>query len=69
MNMLPKRLPAADESRTANRPTLLLVDDEERILRSLRMLFAADYRVLTSTDGHEALEILERERVEVEETP
>lgn len=65
MNMLPKRLPAADESRTANRPTLLLVDDEERILRSLRMLFAADYRVLTSTDGHEALEILERERVQV----
>lgn len=47
------------------RPTLLLVDDEERILRSLRMLFAVDYRVLICTSGHEALEILQREKVHV----
>lgn len=45
------------------RPTLLFVDDEERILRSLRLLFAANYRVLTTTDGNEALEILRREKV------
>ena len=45
------------------RPTLLFVDDEERILRSLRMLFAANFRVLVTTDGHEALEILKREKV------
>ncbi len=45
------------------KPTLLFVDDEERILRSLRMLFAANYRVLVTTDGHEALEILRREKV------
>lgn len=45
------------------RPTLLFVDDEERILRSLRMLFAANYRVLVTTSGHEALEILKREKV------
>lgn len=54
---LPVR-PAADP-----RPTLLFVDDEERILRSLRMLFAANYRVLVTTSGHEALEILKREKV------
>lgn len=45
------------------KPTLLFVDDEERILRSLRMLFAANYRVLVTTSGHEALEILKREKV------
>ncbi|MGE5318828.1 MAG: response regulator [Hyphomicrobiaceae bacterium] len=45
------------------KPTLLFVDDEERILRSLRMLFAANYRVLVTTSGVEALEILKRERV------
>ena len=45
------------------KPTLLFVDDEERILRSLRMLFAANFRVLVTTDGHEALEILKREKV------
>lgn len=49
----------------ADRPTILFVDDEERILRSLRMLFAANYRVLMTTNGHEALDILRRERVHV----
>jgi response regulator RpfG family c-di-GMP phosphodiesterase len=48
-----------------DRPTILFVDDEERILRSLRMLFAASYRVLMTTNGHEALEILRKERVHV----
>lgn len=47
------------------KPTLLLVDDEERILRSLAMLFRATHRVLTTTDGREALEMLRRERVHV----
>lgn len=46
-----------------SRPTLLFVDDEERILRSLRMLFAGKYRVLVTTSGNEALEILKREKV------
>jgi len=47
------------------KPTILFVDDEERILRSLRMMFALDYKVLTTTDGHEALEILKRENIHV----
>ena len=46
-------------------PTLLFVDDEERILRSLKMMFAAHYRVLTTTSGLDALEILRREKVHV----
>ena len=49
----------------AQRPTLLFVDDEERILRSLKMMFAAHYRVLTTTSGLDALEMLRREKVHV----
>lgn len=48
-----------------SRPTLLFVDDEERILRSLRMLFATNFRVLVTTSGFEALEMLKREKIHV----
>ena len=47
------------------KPTLLLVDDEERILRSLAMLFRSSYNVLTTVDANQALEIVARERVHV----
>ncbi len=47
----------------AGRPTVLFVDDEERILRSLRMMFARDYKVLSTTSGHEAIDLLRGERV------
>lgn len=47
------------------RPTVLLVDDEERILRSLAMLFRLQYEVRATTDAHEALRIIENERVHV----
>lgn len=51
---------------TPNQPdkphTLLLVDDEENILASLRRLFRRDgYRVLCATSGQEGLVILSRE--------
>ena len=40
-------------------PTLLIVDDEENILRSLKRLFRRqDFKVLTATSGAEALEVL-----------
>lgn len=45
--------------------TLLFVDDEERILRSLDMAFRHRYRVLTANDGQAALSLLEREKVDV----
>lgn len=48
-----------------NKPTLLLVDDEERILRSLRMLFFTGYTVHTTTDPQEALHILREHQVHV----
>ncbi len=48
-----------------NKPTLLLIDDEERILRSLRMLFFTGYNVHMTTDPHEAIRILRDEKVHV----
>lgn len=48
-----------------NKPTLLLIDDEERILRSLRMLFFTGYEVHTTTDPQEALRILREQQVHV----
>ncbi|MFT6913838.1 MAG: response regulator RpfG family c-di-GMP phosphodiesterase [Motiliproteus sp.] len=45
---------------------LLLVDDEENILRSLKRLFRRDgYRILTATSGAQGLEVLKQERVGV----
>jgi serine/threonine-protein kinase len=49
----------------SGRPVLLLVDDEERILRSLAMLFRAQYEVRATIDAHEALRIVEAERIHV----
>jgi len=46
-------------------PTLLLIDDEERIVRSLRMLFFSGYNVRTTTDPQEAIRILREEKVHV----
>lgn len=48
-----------------SKPTLLLVDDEERILRSLRMLFMIGYNVRMTTDANEAIDILKNEPVHV----
>lgn len=45
--------------------TIMFVDDEERILRSLRMMFKSQYNVKTTTDGNEALDIIKRDKVHV----
>lgn len=51
---------------SANPPTLLLVDDEESILSSLKRLFRRDgYRILTAGSGAEALEVLAGNAVDV----
>jgi len=46
-------------------PTLMLVDDEERILRSLAMLFRGSYQVRMTTDAREALAMLDAEPAQV----
>lgn len=45
--------------------TLLIVDDEEEILRSLRGLLRLEFEVHTATSGREALEILEQQPIHV----
>src|SRR5271165_1177138 len=47
------------------RHTLLIVDDEVDVLESLRHQFHRGYRVLTSATGHQAIEILENDDVEL----
>jgi two-component system response regulator HupR/HoxA len=42
---------------------ILIVDDEEAILESLELTMSEDYRVFTATNGHEGLQILEREEI------
>lgn len=49
----------------SDKATLMFVDDEERILRSLNMMFRNEYNVFTTTTGQEALDILRRNRVHV----
>ena len=46
--------------------TVLLVDDQEHVLRALqRSLQAARYRVLTAVDGQQALDVLGRDVVDI----
>ncbi len=59
------RLPVAPPEASAGKPTLLFVDDEQRILRSLKLLFARDYQVLATTSGADALNILRKQKVHV----
>jgi len=47
------------------KPKILLVDDEERILRSLSMLLRTQYQIFATSDGNEALKILSREKIHV----
>ncbi len=55
------------ESETPSQPaTLLLVDDEQNILSSLRRLFRPlGYEILTAKNGREGLEVMENEAVDL----
>lgn len=48
-----------------DRANVLLVDDEERVLRSLEMLLKPHFHVFTTTDGNEALAICGRQPIHV----
>ncbi|MEZ5477768.1 MAG: response regulator [Thiolinea sp.] len=52
---------AKENSQQQSKPKILFVDDEERILNSLRALFRLNYDVTVTTDGYHALELLQRE--------
>lgn len=47
------------------KPTLLLVDDEARITRALKMLFRGEFNVLSTDNGHEAIEMARQQTISV----
>jgi len=49
----------------SEKANILFVDDEERVLRSLEMLFRNRFKVYTTTDGNEAVDICRRDRIHV----
>src|SRR5690349_5713416 len=57
--------PTRADGAERRRQTLLIVDDEADVLESLRHQFHRTYRVLTSTSGAEAVDLLENNQVEV----
>ena len=51
---------------TGEQIKILLVDDEENVLKSLkRLFFDEDYRIITATSGEEGLKILEEEHAQI----
>lgn len=50
---------------TARKPCILFVDDEPRILNTMRILFRRSYEVLTASSGAEALTLLKTQPVDV----
>lgn len=55
----------ANTPRTAEPGVVLFVDDERRVLTSMKAMFRKGYRVLTANSGQEGLEIIGREAVDV----
>lgn len=54
-----------NSSSTSSKPKVLFVDDEERILNTMRALFRTKYDVFTTTDGNEALAMLKQHHFEL----
>jgi two-component system cell cycle response regulator len=50
-----------EDKTVKQKPTIMIVDDEENMLQSLETLFSENYKVITARDGKEALEIIEEE--------
>ena len=48
-----------------SKASVLLVDDEFRIIRSLKILFRSHFEVFTATRGQDALNILEKNKINV----
>src|SRR5438445_2230417 len=53
------------EAGTLNRPTLLIVDDEEGPRQALRVIFNGEYDVLMASDGVAAIELAQTHPIDV----
>jgi two-component system, NtrC family, sensor kinase len=51
--------PRSDAAPARHSSSVLLVDDDDRILRSYSLLLNPDYRLMTAQDGRDAIELLE----------
>src|SRR5262245_50479523 len=47
------------------KPTLLFIDDEPRVLTSMRAMFRREYEVLLVNSGPEALALMQKHKVDV----
>ncbi len=47
------------------RPVIMFVDDEQRVLKSMRAMFRRDYEVLLANSGEEALKLLAERQIDV----
>jgi len=45
--------------------SILFVDDEPRVLKTLKALFRHDYNILTASSGQEALELLSSKKIDI----
>jgi DNA-binding NtrC family response regulator len=50
---------------TAVRPQILFVDDEQRVLNSMRIMFRREFDLHLANSGREAIEIIKREDIDV----
>lgn len=53
------------QAATDTHPVIMFIDDEQRVLKSMRAMFRRDYEVLLANSGAEALQLLETHDVEV----
>lgn len=66
MHPIPKIVtPKALNSDGSSKPKVMFVDDEERILNTMRALFRSKYDVVTTTDANEALAMLKKEHYDL----
>lgn len=61
----PKIVKPGISKEDSSKPKVLFVDDEERILNTMRALFRGKYDVVTTTDGNEALRLLRQHNFEL----
>ncbi|XOV82490.1 MAG: response regulator [bacterium] len=53
------------QAATGTHPVIMFIDDEQRVLKSMRAMFRRDYEVLLANSGAQALQLLESHDVEV----
>jgi eukaryotic-like serine/threonine-protein kinase len=63
--MIPKIVTPKVNTDGSSKAKVLFVDDEERILNTMRALFRSKYDVVVTTDGNEALALLKKEHYDL----